>query len=366
MPTKLTPELLKAYFSGTKSRYKYKESCDEYMDLKIHADGEYPRQIIDERRPHEPDYVKEYRKKIFAAITMPQVDKVFTSLSKGRKSADWMIRFDEGKIPAKVRKGETLKDYTETDFPIFGSVTNWAFSVLLKQYGIDANGVCLVMPEQWDIQPNEYYRPKATIFNSPNVIEFVHGDFAILKSEEKVITNFNNYSTEGDVYYVVTTSVIERWQETKTAQKFERVATFIHNEGSLPCWQMRGVSLKATEHGNLWRSRLFPMVPFLKEAVREYTDLQAGVVLHLFLERWEYDSQDCKVCNGLGKIMQGSRSVRCPEKDCNGGKIATSPYQKKILKTPKAGEPPVPNPPAGYIDKDVEIIKVQDARIDKH
>lgn len=351
--------MLKGYFDQVTKRPNYGTTVQDYLDLKVHADGDYPTEIIEAVRPHEPTYVKDYRKKIFAAITQPQINKVLTSLQKGRKSADWMVKFDDSKVPTIIRDGEKPSQYFETGLPVFGSLTNWLFSAFLQQMCIDAHAVCLVMPKQWGSAENEYLKPVPILFNSPQVIEYREGDYAVLLSEEKATNN-------GNIYYVVTLTEVQRWEQDVSKGKYTLTATYIHDTGSLPCWEVRGTAMRSTENYNRWRAMLYPMVPFLKEAIREYQDLQAGVVLHLYLERWEYESQDCHQCSGTGKVIKEGKSVKCPNKDCTGGKIASSPYLKKVLRAPRAGEPAPPNPPAGYIEKDVKIIEIQDQRVDKH
>src|ERR1700749_709892 len=98
MPIIATPDLIQSY--ATK-QFKYKgfdKSVELYEDIRVHADGEVPKCIIEERRPSESDRIKEYREKIYVPITESTVSKVITSLSKIRRSQDWSIDYDPGKI----------------------------------------------------------------------------------------------------------------------------------------------------------------------------------------------------------------------------------------------------------------------------
>src|SRR6202021_223709 len=105
------------------------------------------------------------------------------------------------------------------------------------------------------------------------------------------------------------------------------------------------------------------------EAAREYSDMQAEVVQHIFSEKWEYATQKCEDCmdpmtgvsTGKIKTGNGKRLVTCTK--CNGtGTMGTGPYKKIVLRQGKAalGESDIPTPPAGYIQKQTDIVKLQD------
>ncbi len=42
---------LEKYLIGTKRHPAYKKTVEIYEELKVHADGEYPKDAIEERRP---------------------------------------------------------------------------------------------------------------------------------------------------------------------------------------------------------------------------------------------------------------------------------------------------------------------------
>jgi hypothetical protein len=368
MPTNITPELLAPYLKGTKFHSGFKETVKAYMDLKVHMDGDYPKEIIDNARPSEPDHIKEYRKKIFAHISMPACLKVEASLMKIRKSEDWMIRYDEKAVNNPlIRKGETLQDYMEKKLPFFQSLTNYIFNFFGKQQDTDANAVVAVMPIDPETPSSDYRRPFPFLFNSPQVIQFVEDDYCILKSADKAIMKIDGgYQLEGDVYFVIDTQFIQRWEQSESDRGFTLKWQIDHGFGEMPAWKVGGVSWKALDGNFLWKSAMSPMVPFLNEAVREYSDLQAGVVQHLFLERWEIEGGKCKTCSGTGRVLKDGSQVKCPNKNCDGGTMIRSPYQSIVIRKGLPGENPVPNPPAGYIDRNPDIIRLQDERVDKH
>jgi hypothetical protein len=94
--------------------------------------------------------------------------------------------------------------------------------------------------------------------------------------------------------------------------------------------------------------------------------MQAEVVLHMHSEKWAYASQECTACKGTGKIAQkGVDPIKCS--DCNGqGRFASSPYAAILVQPAGVDSQAAPIPPAGYIVKPTDIVKIQDVRIDNH
>ncbi len=58
----------------------------------------------------------------------------------------------------------------------------------------------------------------------------------------------------------------------------------------------------------------------------------------------------------------------CPNQLCNHGYLATGPYSKIMVKPTSniEGGGNVPMPPAGFVEKDIAIVKLQDEGVDKH
>lgn len=365
----LTDADLALYFKGTKKSPIYEEAVKHYNKLRIHADGEYPKELIDERRPHESDYVQAYRKKIYQPITKETVNSPIQSTSKIRRSTDWSIKYSAD-VPAKIKEGESLEDYCEKKFPYYSSLTNWVFSVLHKNYFVDPNAVVLVMPMNAP-KDNEYLKPYPIIFNSPNVLDYREGEFAILsygKTEKK----------QKEQWYVVTTDEILVYEKSK--DKYVPVSEYKHNLGYVPVVKIRAVFKESIERYSLFESRLSTMLPRLDEAVREYSDQQANIVNHLFPERWEFATQPCDGCmdsgNSIGKIrVETTKGEKKTYKmqdcaKCGGSGLITTagPYKKFIVRGAKEnmGEQPTPLPPFGYVQKDTAIIEAVDKRIEFH
>lgn len=359
-------KLLAKYFRGEKRHDFYNESVKLAHSVNIHACGEYPQEMIEERRPSESEYIKKYREKIWKPITMETISQVVNELMKIRKADDWSVKFDKTKFPNSIRKEETPDLYFESKFPYFESATNWAFSVLLQTYLVDANAVLLTLPLE-RVQNTNYRRPYPFLFKSANVIGWQEDDFCILRSKDQVNYMEDRTMVQGEKFYLVTKEHFLIYKQINSKGEFEKEEEYAHELGYLPAFKLKAVFKDYREGEYLWQSRLYAMIPRLDEAIREYSDLQAEVVQHIHSEKWVIQTQNCTKCSGTGKVRQGNpiEIVSCPQ--CRGaGTVSTSPYSNMVLKPAKVGEQNIPIPPAGYIQKDIDIVKIQDERIDKH
>ena len=140
----LTPEVLKKYLKDNVRHAKHAEAKKQYDEIKLHADGESPGELIEARRPGESEYIFNYRKKIYQPKTKTVISKVLNTLGQIRRSTDWAINYDENVTPKIIPAEETLQKYCEENYPEYASLTKWYFDVALKQQAIDPNAVALV------------------------------------------------------------------------------------------------------------------------------------------------------------------------------------------------------------------------------
>ena len=365
-----TPQELSRFFNGQLKHKGYNETVLMATDMAIHADGIYPEKLIEERRPSESLEVKEYRKKIWKAITKPIFGKVIVELNKIRRSSEWSIKYDASKLSSRIDSKETLQEYCEKKYPYFTSVTNWLFKVLLPSYCKDANAVIAICPINPQAAANEYVQPFSYFFGSNCVIYFKQDDYAVIKSTDKVVyTSASGSQSFGDVFLIFTTKYIQRWEQGDGTLKFGMAWQYDHNLDTLPVFRVEGLYKKTLDDTFIFESRLAAMLPRLDEALREYSDLQAEIVSHMFSERWEVATDECSGCQGKGYTqVAGFTSEKVTCRKCEGAGVKKrSPYQTLYIKQGMAGENNSgPTLPAGYIQKNVEIVKIQDERIDKH
>jgi len=346
----------------------YKQTVKKYDAIKLHADGDEPGELITKRRPSESKKIQDYRKEIDEPITKATFDKVLNSLSKIRKSQDWSIRVDEQKVSSLIKEGERMMDYLLEKFPKYTSITNWYFQLGLKTQLVDTNAKVFVKPITFEVKDNEYLEPYPFIYNSPNVIDYKTGEYYVLKSDEVIKFVQQNQTYNGDRYYVVTDTNIQIFDQYSTDKKFRESFNYTHGLGHVPVYDFKGSVRKELLSQTLYESRIIGMVPFLNEARREYSDMQAEVVQHMHSTLWAYQPHDCKKCQGTGYLKKEKGTPTAPIcTTCNGkGVYPYNPYENLILGKPPAGETNLPSPPAGFITKSIEIAKLQYERIENH
>jgi hypothetical protein len=366
MATLLTTELVTDYIINGKRHKLYPQTTKSYNEMLIFSDGADAGDLIRERRPSESEEIHKYRDKIYVCITESTINRVIMSLNKIRKSSDWNIRYDLNKVSSKLRDGETLQKYCEMKYPFYSSITNWMFNICLKNYLIDSNALCVVIPLDVFIAENEMIKPIGIIFNSTNVLQYKQDDYAIVMSTDKAsYTHQGVEYNNGKIYYAIDTMRVQKWVQNDPSGSVTMEYDYAHNFGELPAFKLGGLFKSAYDTDVLFASKISAMIPSLKEAVREYSDLQAGVVNHLHPTMWAYANEECKDCLGTGKVKSGTRSITCSKCKGEGNKIV-NPYSMIMVKPPIPGQANVPTPPAGEIPKQIDIIKLQNERVHDH
>lgn len=353
---------------GKKVHPNYEKTVELAKKINCHFSGEVPEKLIDQRRPSETEAIKKYRREIYVPKTKNPIGKVINSLSKIRRSQDWSIEYKSDAVPSTVTSDESLQKYCEENFPAFDSITNWIFSEVLIRYLIDANSVIAVFPEKYPVEPNQYLRPIAEIFSSEQVVDCVPGEYMILRSSELTQIGTGPSKKEGKVFYIVTDTKLAKVAET-TARRYEVVYEYIHS-GKMPCWKVGGIYFSRANNDIIFQSRIATMVPDLDEAAREYSDLQAEIVQHIHSEKYFYTNAECPICRGTGRTTE--RDANGEFKKCTtcgglGSIRSVSPYGEYIINIGQKGiEQQLPTPPVGYVEKSVEIAKLQDERVRQH
>lgn len=379
-----TQEEIDNYVKERSTHVFYKDAVEISEMMDVHAsggknpDGTLTNRLVKllhERRPNEPLEVLEYRKKIFVPKTKPTFSKIFSSLQKIRRSSDWSIRY-EGEF-SKIAEGETLEEYADQNYPGFTSLTNWVFTLMLRKYLIDPNAVVYVAPVYTDVQVNEYLQPIAQVFDSKYVVDFVENDFAVLLNPVGSTYYSGGKPVKGKRFTICTTQQILTYDQVNGKGAFSLTDTYDHGLGTLPAFKLKGVIIEQNADYYLYESRIAGILPELDEAIREYSDLQAAKVLHIYPERWEFTQNECTSCKGTGirrnPLYTGvgcgcEADIACGK--CTNGYVVAGPYSK-ILVRPVSnpsleGVAQIPTPPAGYVEKDVEIVKVMEESVEGH
>lgn len=351
------------------SNYKNKAICVKLSnDIKVHANGLVPKSLINERRPSEPEEIKNYRNKIYVPKTKNPISKVITSLCKIQRSQDWNIQYDIKNVPKRIADGETLFDYCEKKYPVHTSLTNWCFSELIRQYLLDANGIVAVIPNIPETT-NEYVKPTAVFFDSEQIMSYVEGVYICLKSKDTSTYTRSNgtiENTDGDIYYILTKKYFLKYEQVNNKGDLKQTEVYEHNIGMLPAFRVGGLFKTRLNNDTIYESRISSMIPSLDEAAREYSDLQAEIVQHIHSEKYAYTNSECTDCRGTGHVKDGDKQVPCKRCNGTGSVLNASPYGMYLIENARTGENQLPAPPIGYIQKSCEIARLQDERVKQH
>ncbi len=210
------------------------------------------------------------------------------------------------------------------------------------------------------------------------MLDYVYQDYAVLINPSGCVYTTTKGSFPGKSYYLVTTERIIRYDQVDGRGTMNPVVDYQHGLNELPVYKIGAVIADATAERVLYESRISGIIPEFDEAIREYSDLQASTVIHMYPERWEYSQHECTRCNGTGKIRNPQwyegcgaaipTDCGCDNKGCRNGYVVAGPYSKIMVRPNAAieGQATPPMPPAGFIEKDVEIIKLQQSSVDQH
>lgn len=371
------------YFNGKKKSSIYADALDEYYHVSFHFDGYFRKpneeyvqdhnpyfsRLIDNMRPGESDRYKEWRRDNYIPENKTPCFKVLNIIKKGVRSEDWSIDWSNAYKSPAVKESETLESYTSSNYPYWNSVENWLYSYGIKKLLTDPNAVLVVMPLSYDIQPNEYYKPYSYVIDTKKVIDFKSEQYFVYESDRKcTYYSGGRQYTNGKVLTIVTPTEIWEAEQTGNSSSeinYNLILKMQHNIGYLPAWQLGGFVKKHHHDYVLYESFISSMLPGLDKASREMSDLDAEVIQNIFSTMWRIDGQDCSTCNGLGKVPTAQGSVVCPS--CDGdGNFKRSPEKEIVIKQSGLSPTSVPIPPAGYLTKPTDIVKVQDERIQAH
>lgn len=294
----------------------HKEIMEITNAIRIHAekDVKATEKLFCVRFPSEPLNIQEYRLENLPYITKAYFDKVLSVLYKIKASPDFYVSHDDQAF------AELTKD-----------VPDFVFKNLLK--------VCLV-------DPNAYY------FYTP-------GQQVLFKSESIVYDGEFVAVKEGEIYRI--------FADTEYLEvEFEKNKLVIRLRYDMPAksYLIKLGGTWATVDQKYYESFLQGAVESWSNALIMYSDLIVGIKQHVFPEKYRYVTTTCKACNGSGAVeyteFETTYTNVC--RHCNGtGTPPTgvmSEYQILIQSGSGIMEEAlkIPNPPAGYIQKDIETM----------
>ena len=237
----------------------------------------------------------------------------------------------------------------------------------------DPNGLIVVLPIEFPIEEdgvkkvesNEFLRPFANYVASEDVLFYEPKVMVAYKSNEvREIKVTKGKIMVVPVFRIVSTEGV--WEAVQSNEKKEFTLTQVMSyDMDLPVVVNGGLIDKFVNNILIYNSFLNPMLPRLDESSREYSDMQAEVLLHIHSTLAVIQGTDCQPCKGTGKILKKGKPVTCG--DCKGrGAMGINPYEQIVVRVRDIDKQQIPFPPATYITKSTDIVKIQNERIDAH
>ncbi len=212
----------------------YVENVDQARQMGVHLKGDKPGELLEVYRPNEPPEVRKYRLQIYEPITKSQGKRIINVLAKIQQDSNFSIQFPEQK---NVEEKDTLQQYVTEDYPHFGSVTNWAFNVALKQDLIDANSLVVVKPLVIPDDNVTFLKPFTFIYRSDQVIDYGINYYTILLDEKNMVGD-----VALNIWQVVTDSQIFNIKQISVTDlgRVEIEVLFQYSFGEVPAYFMGG------------------------------------------------------------------------------------------------------------------------------
>lgn len=339
----------------------YADAVQIADQLQTHSEGKVPEKLLTTSRPNEEPKYQQYRKQVYKPVTKASFAKVVNTFAKIGRAEDWSIKYEHA-------KENGLKEYCETEYPLYDSVENWFFSLGLKRMVDDPNAVGLVVPKEMPEVDNEFLSPSVLIFESDQVLDYQEGRFvALLDREKSMVQVGDTEKPEGNIFHFADRDEYKVARQTGIKDSFTYEITTLQYPGNYcPAFKFGGKVKKEIGGQILYESFVSDCLADWDEAVSRYSDHQVNMNLHLHPKEWGMRDTPCqaKGCNG-GKVQERGydnklHSSNCKVCDGTGRVSVESPFGKIIVnpanKTSMNENAPVVTPPGGYITRPIESI----------
>jgi hypothetical protein len=298
--------------------------------IRVHAeDGAFPAELFKKRAPNQTDAEYDYLRENYKTITYPVWQAFQTLLNRIWVDQNWKIDY---------HGEEEVKQYLETDFPLYGSLEAFFRDIVTNQKELDNNGVIGVKPYYIPtiekdgivlVNDREFIDPYIEYYECQQVLLFNKDRHAFLLSHEKTLVQFGNTTVkEGLVIEFYDENSIYRFEQVgkKVDWQFNLILSYKHDLGYMPVWKLNGKAMQL-EGEVFYKSEFMPAVANLDRAVLDDSYLNAKKAQVAYPHKWEYVSdcnyrdQDGNLCID-GIITHEEHSTKCPS--CKGtGKQAS-------------------------------------------
>lgn len=312
-----------------------------YSKMIVHTRGVNPKELLEIKRPNEPNDVRDYRLANYRAITKHGINQAIDSVYRVLSSSNYSIQYSE-----------TLEEYlTETKFKFLEQRQDFHtlfFNTLLRIIFDDPNGLLVWMPENSnpDLPPiaqpeTEKINVKPVYVCSKDIKHLTDEVLAFLGGQMIVrVPEGNNKFKEAptDYYYICTHDFIYRYdpewskEKKKIVWKLRDWFALSYSNGipnpakAFPSaiWHHLGGNIVMNEKDLRYYDSFYGCyIPFADDCICAYSDNQAVRVRYNF-PFTSIKGQKCTTCKGAKKInTDGGGTRTC---DTCGGQGVTTPF----------------------------------------
>lgn len=328
----------------------YEQTVKHARAMGVHVEGETPIDLLEINRPNEQEEIKKYRLDTYQPVTQSLSEKVVNTVNKIFNPRLYSFQFPE------QNSSQPLSKYLLEDYPYYRSLMNFVTETFTTKDFSDPNGAIVVLPQSFDIPETELFSPVAVVYPAETLVDFSAGYYTFFTGTMiKVFTN-----TE-ILYY------------KKHKDEWQLSWQYTHNLGRPPVFRLGGI-IKGKNEPFYYESWIRGVLPHWNQVVQLTSDLQAAYINHLYMDKWEYESE----CQADG-CVHGKVKVEIPAglnkgefetvncSTCKGtGKVSRSPFGiYTVNKDAIEQQVTAPTPPAGYIDKPITVVDKVEDRIAK-
>lgn len=350
---------------GNAIHLNYYDNVEQSKQMGVHLKGDRPTDLLEAYRPNEPQEIRDYRLNVYEPITKSQGKRVVNVLSKIQQSSNYTIKFPEqNNVPTE----ENLESYTTENYPFFGSVESWGFSIALQQDLVDANSLVVVMPLQIPDDSVTYLKPYTFVYRSDQVLDYGLNYYTILLDEKNVV----NSVPLNEWLFVTDSQIIKVIQiDEKNLGKVEVEVLYEFDFGEVPAYFMKGHYREETIPF-AYDSFVSGILPYWNKVIRIDSDLDAQYNQHLFLERVEVEvecdagcKQDLDSGTRVTTRLSNGKEIKTPCKRCHGsGWInGRSPLGVTTVRKDAFDGDGAEFPGVTYIDKPIDIVELTEKKI---
>jgi hypothetical protein len=366
-----TGELTEYIKSVTKQsdsyRHKfYKESVKAAEQMGVHIEGFSPREILERKRPNEPEEVRAYRMSTWKAITKSLSEKILNTIARIFDPRFFKVSFPDK--PPIVPDNENLGKYLTQDYGIYRSLWIFIRETLLKITLSDANAVCAVVPINMMAEGKEFFKPMPIVYRSEQVVDFMDEEYFTIYHKPEHTPG--SKQKDGKLM-IIDRNFIRMW--AIKGSEANLILEYNHDLGVVPAFRVGG-QIEGNINPYWYSSFVAGIQPHWDKVVTMVSDLDGSIVNHLFPERWEWQDS-CDNCSGSGfltdddidlGIAKGkSTKQRCGKCEGRGFVTNKSPFGVIALKRSALNpDLPPPTPPAAYIPKDIAPLQELKKSID--